>query len=137
MNALSSFDPDSEDAPKVPAFDLKGLSHCPTCKQALAKKIKRDEIWKVIRVFKMVTWNDPEDKAWDTMFVPRYMKPAKELIVFMGDWRLAANCVQDICEKMMELGRGFTFETIAKHSATWKMNNQEQQAKVTEEIKVI
>jgi hypothetical protein len=128
MNALSSFDPDSEEPRKAPAIDLKGLSHCPTCKQALAKKIKRDEIWKVIRVFKMVSWPDVEDKGWDKMYVRRYSRPAKELIEFMGDWKLAADAVQDICQKMIELGRDYTFETIAKHSATWKKELLELEA---------
>jgi hypothetical protein len=137
MNPLSSFDPDSENQRKAPAIDLTALTHCPTCKQQIAKKIKRDEIWKVIRVFKMVSWPDVEDKGWDAMFFPRYMRPAKELIQFMGDWRWAADCVQDIYEKFTELGRTVTFETIAKHSSDWKKDRMEREAKTPEGIKII
>jgi hypothetical protein len=135
--SLSCFDPDAEVVKKAPTLDLSGLTHCPTCKQALAKKIKRDEIWKVIRVFKMVSWPDVEDKAWDTMFYPRYMRPAKELILFMGDWKTAANAVQDLYEKFSELGCTVMFETICKHAANYKRDLMEREAKGQERIRVV
>lgn len=134
---MIKLDVDPEDAGKAPTIDLSRLSHCPTCKQQLTKKIKRDEIWKVIRVFKMVSWADPEDKAWDTMFYPRYMRPAKELIMFMGSWKLAANAVQDLYEKFSELGRTVMFETICKHAANYKKDHLENEAKFPNKIEVI
>ncbi len=132
---LSSYNPDTDETPKK--IDLTGLIHCPTCRQELKKKVNRDEIWKVVQVFKMVSWLDPNDKGWDKMFYPRYCKPAKELIEFMGSWRWAADCVQDVYERLKELGRTVTFETIAKHSAQWKMDKLEREAKGETGIKII
>lgn len=135
--SLSSFDPDQEEPRRNSIIDLKGMSHCPTCRQSLEKKIKRDEIWKVIRVFKMVSWIDVNDAGWDKMFYPRYMRPAKELILFMGDWKMAADCVQDLYEKFNELNRTVMFETICKHAANWKKDWLEKEARSSSGIKII
>lgn len=138
MNALSHFDPDSEDQRKPLAIDLTNLSHCPTCRQELKKKVKREDLDNVILGFKLASGYKAEDKTWNRMFYKRYTKPAKELIEFMdGNWRMAVDCVQDISEKMIELGRDYTFETIAKHCGAWKKSRLEQEAKSPQGIKVL
>jgi hypothetical protein len=102
---------------------------CPLCHQQMPTKIPRNEIQKVVFVFKIATGHDPQDKAWDQVYYPRYMKPAKELIAFLGDWRKAGNCIQDIYEKFTNQGLSCTMETIVRHAATWKKDQQEKEAK--------
>jgi len=103
------------------------MEKCQLCGQEIQPKASLDDIRKVVMVFKIVSGFKKEDKAWDKMFFGRYTKPAKELIAFLGNWKDAGDCVQDIYERMKEIGRDVTFETIIKHCAEWKKNKQEKE----------
>lgn len=105
------------------------MKTCPLCKQELPIKADREDIRKVVTVFKMVTGYDKDDKDWDKLFYPRYVKPAKQLIQFLGSWEWSADCIQDIYEKFSDQGFMVTMETIIKHSADWKKDKLEQEAK--------
>lgn len=85
------------------------------------------DVQKVVTVFKLVSGYPKEDKSWDKMHFARYSKSAKSLIEFLGDWKSAGNCVQDIYEQLSAKGLTVTLETICKHSADWKKNKQEKE----------
>lgn len=105
------------------------MAKCPMCNQEIQKKVEREDLRKVVTVFKMVTGYDKEDKAWDRLYFSRYMKPAKQLLEFMGNWRDAGDCIQDIYERFTAEGLTVTLETIIKHAAEWKKDKQEREAK--------
>lgn len=128
MEALSVYDPDEKPKrEKKEKVELRAGDTCPTCKRKIEKAITRDDIRSVIQVYKMVTGWDKDNAAWDRMYFRRYVGKVKDLIEFMdGDWAMAADAVQDIAEKMKDLGRTFTFETIVTHSASWKKDYQER-----------
>lgn len=106
--------------------DRREESICPTCHQKIEKKIVRDDIRKVILVFKMASGYDKADKSWDTLFFARYTKAAKQLIQFLGSWEKACDCIQETVERFEGLGRSYTMETIITHSASWKKDHQEK-----------
>lgn len=99
---------------------------CPTCHQKIEKKVPRDDLRKVITVFKLASGIQKEDTEWDRLYFPRYAKSAKQLIQFLGSWEKAADCIQDIIERLEGLGRSYTFETIVTHAASWKKDHQER-----------
>lgn len=93
------------------------------------KASKIDDLRKIVLTFKIVSGYEKDDRKWDSMFYSRYMKSAKELLNFMGDWRMGCDCIQDVYEKLSSKGLTVTFETIVKHSADWKRDYLELEAK--------
>lgn len=91
-------------------------------------KVSREEIRKVIWVYKVVSGFE-HDKAWDKIYYSRSMKASKMLIEFLGSWKWAADCVQEIYEDLTDNGFSCTLETVIKHAPKWKRNKQEQVAK--------
>lgn len=87
------------------------------------------EVQKVVLVFKMVSGYDKDDKAWDKLNFARCSKTAKNLVDFFGDWKRAADCVQDVYEKLNAKGLTVTIETIQKHAADWNKDKAEKEAK--------
>ena len=126
--ALSVYDPDSEQS-KEKKINLEGLDKCPTCSQKIEKRQPLNEIRRVVTVFKMVSGFDKDDKGWDKLYFGRFMRPAKELIGFLGSWEKAADAVQDIYEQFSSIGMTVTMETIVKHAGKWKLDHLERSAK--------
>lgn len=93
------------------------------------KPSKVEDLRKIVLTFKIVSGYEKDDRKWDSMFYSRYMKSAKELLNFMGDWRMACDCIQDVYEKLASKGLTVTFETIVKHSADWKRDYLELEGK--------
>ncbi len=98
------------------------------CNQELPKKVNRDDLMKIVYVFKMCQGVEKEDKGWDRVYFPRFSKPAKELLQLLGDWKAAADCVQEIYEKYTSLGFTVTMETIIKHATEWRKDRREKEA---------
>lgn len=86
------------------------------------------DVQKVVTVFKLCQGYEKDDKAWDAMYFGRFAKPAKALLDFLGSWREAGNCVQDVYEKLTAKGLTVTLETIAKHAGDWKKDKCEKEA---------
>lgn len=101
---------------------------CPTCERVFEKKMDAIEIRKVILAFKMLQGFEKDDKSWDAMYYRRYTKSAKSLVQFIGNWKDAVDCCQDIYEKFNDLGLTVTFETICKHAGEWKKDLLERRA---------
>lgn len=90
------------------------------------------EIQKVITVFKLASGFEQSDKVWDKTFFPRYTRDAKELIEFFGNWKDAADCVQDTVEKIKEWKSDASISLgaiLTKHAAEWKKDKQERSPK--------
>ncbi len=85
------------------------------------------DIQKVVTVFKLCQGVDQNDKAWDKIYFGRFAKPAKELIVLLGSWRAAGDCIQDVYEKLTGKGLTVTLETVIKHATEWRRDNAEKQ----------
>lgn len=141
MNALSSFDPDQDEPRKAPAATPSSLNgRCHVCHQKLPLKQPLNELRKIIAVYKMSIGVPVENKVWNKQFFPILMPTAKKMLEYLGDWRTASQCVQDTVEAIREWNPAATISMQKIHShhmTAWAMNNQEQQAKVTEEIKII
>lgn len=113
------------------------MDFCETCGQRLPKEQRRDDIRRVVMIYKMASGYEKDDKGWDKIYFGRYMRPAKMLIEFLGGWERAADAVQDIYEKLTSVGLTVTMETIVKHSADWKRDHQERIAKTNGELKAV
>lgn len=91
-----------------------------------------NDIQKVIVVFKVASGFERHDKSWDKVFFPRYSRAAKELIEFMGNWKDAADCIQDTIERIKEWkdDASITLDGIIKnHAANWKKDRQEKNSR--------
>lgn len=89
-----------------------------------AKKLT--DVQKVVTVFKLCQGYEKDDKSWDRAYFSRFSKSAKDLIEFLGNWRDAADCVQDVYQKLSEKGLTVTLETVHKHAAEWKKDKAEK-----------
>lgn len=115
-------------AERSPNGALPTLPTVPTIPYVKAAKT---DIQKVVLTYKIVSGYDKEDKLWDKINFARCTKTAKSLIEFVGgDWHMAADCIQDIYEKLNSKGFTVTIETVLKHAAEWKKNRQERSATV-------
>lgn len=83
------------------------------------------DIQKVVLCYKEITGYSKEDKSWDKLNFARCSKTAKALIEFMGNWKDAADCIQDVYEKLTAKGLTVTIETVIKHASEWKKDLQE------------
>ncbi len=83
------------------------------------------DIQKIVGVYKVTSGYQKEDKAWDQLNFRRCTRSAKQLLDFLGDWKTAGNCIQDVYEKLTGKGLTVTLETICKHAADWKKDRQE------------
>lgn len=87
------------------------------------------DVQKVVGVYRMASGFQKEDPIWDKAHFPRCAKSAKVLIDFLGNWKMAADCIQDVYEHLTSKGLTVTMETIVKHSADWKKDYLEREAK--------
>lgn len=138
MEVLKSFDPDCEErkekkASKIiefkPKADLIPGSRCPTCQQTIERHSSHEELRRVVIGFKLLQGYAKDDKAWDRAFFARFSRPAKELLAFLGNWKDAVDCMQDVYEKLTGAGMTVTLETVIKHSAEWKKDKLEREGK--------
>lgn len=88
------------------------------------------DIQKIVLCYKMVAGYPKEDKAWDKLNFARCTKSAKQLLEFMGNWKDAADCIEDVYEKFTAKGLTVTIETAVKHASEWKMNRSEKMERV-------
>lgn len=86
------------------------------------------DVQKVVTAFKMLQGFERDDKSWDKMHFARFSKSAKQLVDFMGSWKDAVDCCQDVYEKLTSKGLTVTLETICKHSGDWKKDKMEKEA---------
>lgn len=84
------------------------------------------DVQKVVTVYKIASGYSKEDPAWDKLNFARCSKSAKQLLDFIGNWKDAGNCIQDVYEKLTAKGLTVTLETVAKHAADWKKDKQEK-----------
>lgn len=84
------------------------------------------DIQKIVLTFKIVSGYAKDDKSWDKLNFARFSKSAKGLLDFFGNWKDAADCVQETYEKLTSKGLTVTLETISKHAADWKKDKQEK-----------
>lgn len=89
------------------------------------KPRKLTDVQKVVYVYKMVSGFKKEDTSWDKFHFARCTRSAKSLIEFLGSWKDAADCIDDVYGKLTSKGLTVTLETIVKHSADWKKDHQE------------
>lgn len=87
------------------------------------------DIQKIVLTYKIASGYPKDDKAWDKLNFARCSKTAKALLEFFGNWKDAADCIQEIYEKFTSIGRTTTIETVQKHASEWKKNKQEKEAK--------
>ncbi len=90
---------------------------------------KLTDLQKVITVYKLSCGFSQDDKQWDKTFFGRYAKSAKAIIEFMGNWKDAADCVQDTVEKIRAWNPEATISldtVLNKHAAEFKKNLQEK-----------
>jgi hypothetical protein len=84
------------------------------------------EIQKVVLVYKLASGHPKDDAGWDKLNFARCAKSAKALIEYFGKWEDAADCVQEVYEKLTSKGLSVTIETVVKHASEWKKNFQEK-----------
>lgn len=84
------------------------------------------DIQKIVIGFKMIQGYPKDDKAWDKLNFSRCSRSAKALLDFLGGWKLAVDCSQDIYERLTGKGLTVTLETIIKHAAEWKKDQMEK-----------
>jgi len=87
------------------------------------------DIQKIVRVFKIVSGYDKDDKGWDKLNFARCARSAKLLRDFLGDWKRAGDCVQDVYEKLSSKGLTVTLETVVKHAADWNKDKLEKESR--------
>lgn len=126
---LRVYEPNEETPKKLSRAELEHLGKCPTCDTKIEKKANLDEIRKVVMVYKLAMGFDSDDKGWDRIYFSRNLRSAKDLLLFLGSWEKAADCIQDIYEKFTSQGFTVTLETIVKHAGKWKLDNMEREAK--------
>ncbi len=84
------------------------------------------DIQKVVSAWKMLTGYKMDDKAWDKAHFSRHVRSAKKLIEFLGGWRPAIRCMEDVYEKLTSKGLSVQIETILKHSSEWKIEQNKR-----------
>lgn len=82
---------------------------------------------KIVTAFKMLQGFDKDDKAWDKMYFARFSKSASALLEFIGNWKDAIDCCQDVYEKLSSKGLTVTLETISKHAGEWLKDKREKE----------
>ena len=83
---------------------------------------------KVVLVYKIVSGFEKDDKSWDKMYFARCSKSAKQLLDFIGNWKDAGNCIQEVYEKLSGKGLTVTLETVCKHAGDWIKDRREKEA---------
>lgn len=84
------------------------------------------DLQRVVTVYKLVSGYPKEDKAWDKLNFARCSKSAKALLEFLGNWKDAGDCIQDVYEKLTSKGLTVTLETVIKHASQWRLENAEK-----------
>lgn len=88
------------------------------------------DVQKVVTVFKLLQGFPRDDKGWDEMYFGRFSKSAAALIKFLGSWKDAADCCEDVYKRLNEKGLTVTMETIVKHAGDWLRDKREKEAKI-------
>lgn len=112
---------------KVETVDGK----CPLCRQELPKKAGKGEIWRVIEVYRISLGFDGGPN-WNRTMVPIHSKAARDMISFIGNWKDAADCIQDTIEKIREWNpeaNPSMQKILAHHAPIWKQKRLEEKAK--------
>ena len=81
------------------------------------------DVVKVILALKISMGVEPGDEAWDKLNYARTKKVAGELLEYFKDWKLVAECVQELSKKFNDLKFNWTYETLAKHCSDWRVQN--------------
>lgn len=84
------------------------------------------EIQKIVTAFKMLQGFDKNDKSWDKLNFARCSRSAKALQEFLGSWGAAVDCLEDVYTRLTKKGLTVTFETVLKHAADWKRDQNEK-----------
>ena len=105
------------------------MNNCPLCGNHNSanekKKTLQGDIYRIVCIYRDVS-GYKDDANWMNVYFRRYMRSAKDLLLFMGDWRLAGYCVEDIYQKFTELGFTVNLDTVMKHAPEWKKDHQEK-----------
>ena len=83
--------------------------------------VLKDDLARVVVGWKMVTGYKKEDREWDKAHWGRTAKTARKLLDFIGNWRDAVDCIEDIRADMTKKNLSCTIETVLNHSADWKL----------------
>lgn len=130
MEVLASYDPDEKPRLKVLKPDgLRPGSICPTCDQRIERRANLDELRKIVMVYKLASGYDKADKQWDKTFFQIYLPTAKKLLEFMGDWKMAADCIEETMQRVKDWNPEATItlqKILMNHAAPWKKNYQEK-----------
>lgn len=87
------------------------------------------DLQKVVTAFKVLQGFPRDDKKWDEMYFGRFSKSAAALIKFLGNWKDAVDCCEDVYSRLTEKGLTVTMETIVKHAGDWLREKREREAK--------
>lgn len=131
MEVLAAYDPDERPRLKVvnSELDLKPGTKCPTCNQVIERRANLDDLRKVVMVYKLSQGYELTDKSWDKAFFRIYLPVAKKLMDFMGDYRLACDCIQETVERLKDWNPDATItlqKILMNHAARWKKDWQEK-----------
>lgn len=87
------------------------------------EKNKQEELRRIVNAWKMLKGLPMEGQAsknWNEVHYRRHMKTAKQFLLLFEDWETAVDCVQFMFEKFEGIGCTFTFETLLKHSDSYR-----------------
>lgn len=98
------------------------------CNQKIEKKEKKEDLKKVIWAFKVCSGFE-NDKSWDRVYYARYTRQAKDLLTFLESSEAAIDCIQDIYEKLTDLGYTPGMDAIVRGAPEWKKERREKEAK--------
>jgi len=87
------------------------------------KKDSKEDLIRIVNAWKMLKGLPMEgqpSKNWNTVHFPRHLSVAKKLLLLFDNWENAVDCVQFVYEKLDGIGCTFTFETILKHSDSYR-----------------
>lgn len=84
----------------------------------------KTDLQKVVCAYKMLKGFKKDDRDWDKLNYKRCSKSAKQLLeYFKQDGRRTINCMEDISNELVSKGLDWSFETLVKRSADWKLKN--------------
>lgn len=87
----------------------------------------KTDIQKVVCAWKKLTGYKVDDRQWDKAHFSRHSKTAKNLIEFLGGYKNAIDCMEDIYTKMKKHKLSCTIDTVLKHSADWKIKMEKEE----------
>lgn len=110
------------------------MKECPFCHQTIKElKVSQDDLRKVVRGFQIVQgYGEVTDKQWLKSYFQVNCRSAKKLLVLMGNWKDAIDCIQETYEKLQAWKEDVkpSLERIyTNHALTWKQIKMEKEAK--------